>query len=478
MARFVYTVAVSLMSALLLLVAAPAFALVDTASPVYRIGNSTYSTPEAACVAAGGSTFDFVSLDPYATWLPAGYCNGKWKSDGNPFNGYASYGGQCPVGYSNNAGAQRCEQSVSQCPDGKYDPGTGVCTPVPTCSGGQVWGGTSCQCPSGQTLVNGTCQVPCTAGQTLLAGYFDMGESPIGWPQQMSICSGTCQYNYDGTVLSNTALVNGVKHYFGQGKYTSTGASCNAPTNPLPGPATPQMPPDTCPSGYDVGTVNGKHYCAPRPGTSPASAPTNGNGDPVNPYGVGPTNGPTTTTSPPVTNPDGSTTQTTTVTNPDGSTTITTTTTQPNGGSTTTTKTTPGSSNSGGSGSSTGKGTGTGGNGTGGDSGACDADPSSQLCNPTANIGDIYTKKDKTFASVFAANRDAFLATPTGTAVGGFFNVSGGGACPTPSALIPWINVTLTWNLLCQGWGAAALAVAHLVLLVVAAFGAFRVAVE
>lgn len=173
------------------------------------------------------------------------------------------------------------------------------------------------------------------------------------------------------------------------------------------------------------------------------------------------------------TNEDGSTTttETTKTTNPDGSTTTTTTTTttRPDGTSTstTTTTTTPGTGNGSGDGEGDGEET------------ECEKNPSGSGCGGTpAEVGELWTPKGKTLESVLATHKAAMLGTPAGSAVVGFFSVSGGGSCPQSAGTIPLLNASVSFAPFCSGLGADVLGMLKAALLVVASFFAFRVAIE
>lgn len=184
----------------------------------------------------------------------------------------------------------------------------------------------SCTCNTGYSALNGQCVASCTAhsGQNFSTGFYDMGTSPTAMPQH-SGCDGGCGTSFNGTFPVSRALVGGVYHYFGQGSFVYDGSVCSGGT-PSTSSAGASTPAPTCASGQSMGQVNGQTVCLGSGGT-----PTNPNTSPT----------PSTkTTTPTVTNPDGSTTQTSTQQNPDGSTTTTTTNTATNGTVTTSSTTT------------------------------------------------------------------------------------------------------------------------------------------
>lgn len=195
-----------------------------------------------------------------------------------------------------------------------------------TVKGSIVQDTTSCTCPTGTVVdpSSGLCVAPpCTSGETLSSGFYDMGTSPTAMPQH-SGCDGGCGTSFNGTFPVSRALVGGVYHYFGQGSFVKDGSTCST-GSPSPTSAGSSTPAPTCASGQSMGQVNGQTVCLGSGGT-----PTNPNASPA----------PNTkTTTPTVSNPDGSTTQTSTQQNADGSTTTTTTNTAPDGTVTTSSNT-------------------------------------------------------------------------------------------------------------------------------------------
>jgi len=109
----------------------------------------------------------------------------------------------------------------------------------------------------------------------------------------------------------------------------------------------------------------------------------------------------------------------------------------------------------------------------------CDINPSAQGCGGDgAPIGDLYAKKTKTVQQVLNKAKDDLRASALGTSVGGFFNVSEGGSCPTVSGNIPLLNATFTFNAFCTPLAANMFAVLRGVLLMLAAWMAFRIAID
>ncbi len=82
------------------------------------------------------------------------------------------------------------------CNDGSVSPSClcsscGVYTPPPppTCSGGQIWNGSACVCPSGEVYLNGLCTIPmqtCSGGQILSGGF-------CVCPQGQALVNGQCR---------------------------------------------------------------------------------------------------------------------------------------------------------------------------------------------------------------------------------------------------------------------------------------------
>lgn len=313
----------------------------------------------------------------------------------------------------------------------------------------------------------------CDKGKTVSSGYFDIGVSASASPVIIA-CRNACELIFDGSSPAGNALVGGVKHYFASGSYVSTGNGCD-PSNqgPDPGAGGPSLPPDACAPGQVMGTVNGKKVCA---AGGPASAPTST--PPTVPKDPSTSKTDTTTT----TNPDGSqtTTTTTTTTSSGGgsSTTTTSTTTKPDGSSTSTSTTT----GSGpvykppGSGSSTGTGTET---GNDSEKTPCELNSSDTGCggNPAA-LGSIRTAGTRTVGDAIGDARNAFMASALGSAVGGFFNVNGAAACPAWLWDIPYLDAHVNFNFFCLEFATTAFALMKAVVLVVASFFAFRIAVE
>lgn len=110
--------------------------------------------------------------------------------------------------------------------------------------------------------------------------------------------------------------------------------------------------------------------------------------------------------------------------------------------------------------------------------GECEANPSAAGCggNP-AGVGQLYTGKGKTWEQVIGTFRDSLMASPIGMGVGGFFTVALGGTCPTWTWSIPFVNATATLDMFCTSMANTVFLAIRAVLLVIAGWFAFRVAI-
>lgn len=362
-------------------------------------------------------------------------------------------GGVTSCKYTPQGGSYSLSQVAGTCPANST--GTSSCT----CNSGYVEDGTHTSCVPAPVV--------CTVGTTLSSGYYDSGTSIAGGPPA-AVCNNGCLSTFDGTFPTGSSMVDGVKHYYAKGSYNGVGFNCNsgngvgqaggAGNAPAPVGA---VPPDSCSAGKVMGQVNGQNVCVtPGDGTStpPKADP------PTSTDSTGTTSSSTT-----VANPDGSTTTTTTTvaTGVDGSktTTVTTATTSADGKTTTTGSTTTGAVPTKDAGKNT----------------ACQDNPASSGCggdpSPVDGAG-LYTAKDKTVASVLTNAKNTLTASGLGSAVGGFFNVSGGGGCPSTAWNIPYLNKTVTVDTWCSSFAVNAYSVIRGVLLMVAGFMAFRIAIE
>ncbi|MEJ1167388.1 hypothetical protein V9K97_27120 [Variovorax sp. CCNWLW186] len=120
-----------------------------------------------------------------------------------------------------------------------------------------------------------------------------------------------------------------------------------------------------------------------------------------------------------------------------------------------------------------------GGKGAGVSQSTCQENPSAQGCGGEgAGIGDLYAKKDKTIAQVMKKASDDLKAAPLGSAVGGFFTVGSGGSCPSPSGVVPFLNKAVTFDMFCTNFAAQMFLIVRMVLLMLATWMAFRVAID
>ncbi|ATA54547.1 hypothetical protein CKY39_16025 [Variovorax boronicumulans] len=90
----------------------------------------------------------------------------------------------------------------------------------------------------------------------------------------------------------------------------------------------------------------------------------------------------------------------------------------------------------------------------------------------------MYGKKDKTIAQVMKKASDDLKAAPLGSAVGGFFTVGSGGTCPSPSGVVPFLNKSVTFDMFCTSFAAQMFLIVRMVLLMLATWMAFRVAID
>lgn len=244
------------------------------------------------------------------------------------------------------------------------------------------------ECPAGLVEDGGVCRQPnvCdeTAGQTVSSGLYDLGTDPEALPPTTT-CDGQCELSYTGSGVVTRQLVGGVWHYFAEGSYTRVASACSGSTAIDGAPALP--PPSCDPATQDQGTVNGRFVCLPRETTK------------------------TTTESPPVTNPDGSTTQTTTTDNGDGTQDITVTVTMPDGTKTVTTTTAPAPNS---------------------DNSFCEANPTHDSCR----------KDDIPWGEIPEAGLIPVHEVETSTA----YDVMGGeGQCPADQT-VSFLGQSITWS--------------------------------
>lgn len=107
------------------------------------------------------------------------------------------------------------------------------------------------------------------------------------------------------------------------------------------------------------------------------------------------------------------------------------------------------------------------------------ASPCTTNCDGPA-YKDLYTKTDVTKEGVIDSYAAKVKALPIMSAVGNFFTVNGGGSCPVWSGTIDigfGQSVTLSNDFACQPWFTALSPAFHAVLMLVAAWLAFRVSI-
>lgn len=333
---------------------------------------------------------------------------------------------------------------------------------VESCPANSTLGTGGCSCITGYTEKDGQCKqnLPqCTPGGTVAGpGYFEMGPSAASGPP-MAVCINGCLAMFDGTAPAGSSLKGNVKTYYAKGSYYAWGSSCTpSATVPSSASSSAAVPADTCAAGQAMGTVNGNRVCVDQSGGNP----------------VPPTSG----------NQASSESTTTTTQNADGTTTTTTTTTTkaPGGGTTTTTSSTTNGTDANGKPTSTTT-TSTTGAQTDREAerGKCEKNSSDAGCGGAPKDisgGGLYAPKEATVKGVLEGARDTLMASPVGSAVTGFFSVSGGGSCPSSSGTIPWINATISIDAFCSSFAAAIFLVIRSVLLVIAGWMAFRVAID
>lgn len=308
-------------------------------------------------------------------------------------------------------------------------------------------------CPYGEIKMNGVCEpIVCPAGQ-------HFGRDPYNTALEIHRCVEDCPVN----TISNIDAVTHIQVCAPEGPIPP-----NESDSPTCAPGQVQVgftgsgnaicmnPPDNpCPQGtHNIGT-NAEPNCA---GDKPSEESTTSE-----------TKHPEETTN----NPDGSTTKTnkTETTYPDGSKLTTTTKTTTNSDGTTTTQVTTQCSKQGACG-----GTATGGSGNGSGNGTGDGEGDDDSGNPAPLDGDLYTKKDDTFASVMQTFRDTVQAAPVVSAATNFLSVSVGGAgCPSWSVSVPYLNVVAdVGQYFCSGLMTSVFGIIAAGLMLGASYVAFR----
>lgn len=214
------------------------------------------------------------------------------------------------------------------------------------------------------------------------------------------------------------------------------------------------LPPIPCPEGYNLGEVNGVPGCYPAGdggGDPDPGDPDPGDPDPDDPDPIPDPDDPN--------NPGG---------NHGGGTG------GGNGGSGTGGNGGDGGSGGGGGNNPGGDGNGVGsgdGDGDGEGEGECEGDD----CGPGApgEIGELYSKKDKTWGTVLTDFRQKVSDAPFAQAADGFFTVSASGSCPVWRTTLPMVG-TITIDHFCQSWALMWLQIAGYAVLAAASFAAFR----
>jgi hypothetical protein len=322
----------------------------------------------------------------------------------------------------------------------------------------------SAECPSPATWdeTSHTCKAPnnCPAKAPLIGVYAKGGDG--------TICSDGCEFQTGGGV----GITLGGNTY-SSGSWTPSGNACSANSKPPSVPFDPSKP---------VCVSNGESYatCVQPDGTHCVSSPSGAQlcwkpgetGPRITTDGtLGGNHQPANTPTPPPDNQVG----------PVDKSTTTTTTTINNVTTTTTTTITSGTGNTGGqantgTGGTDSKGGKPTGNPTAGGSG--DGKDGNGTGTAVSGFGTgLYTKTQDTIPSVYAEFKTAVQNAPIIHAADSFFSYSGGGACPvfTVPATAYW--QTLTFDYLCKSPLSTLLQFGGYMVLAVAAFKAFKIAV-
>lgn len=364
-------------------------------------------------------------------------------------------------------GTNYCQYQFLE-PDNGYMNRTLVVATVNSACPANSSGTTDCQCNVGYTESNGQCTKPvtCTAGQVVASGYFDAGTSVAGGPPAAG-CKGGCLAVFDGTFPAGSAVVGGTKHYYARGSYVNFGSPCKegasgGTSDTLPVEQT-DRPADTCAPGQVPGQVNGSTVCVtPGDGTTPPK---------IEP--------------PKDTNQSTSTSSTETRTNPDGSTTTTTTTTTTGAGggtSTTTTSTTKNPDGSVRGTTTTTTGTATTKEAEEAGKSECEKNPSGKGCGgeaTTTTAEGLYTKKEATVAAILAGASTKLGQAPLASAASGFFNLGAtGGGCTAGTWYIDYFKTSIAAPSYCSDFATRMFSIIRVVLLLIATWMAFRVAID
>lgn len=371
-----------------------------------------------------------------------------------------------------------------------------------SCPTGQNWtlSGTSCtrpDCVSPQVRQSdGTCAAPpCVPDTVVSSGFYDMGVSPKGFDDKISVCANGCQATFYGYAPYGTSLVGGVTHYWAQGEYrvapgaSGNGTTCTSGTAPTQSAA---IAPDTCGATQGKAMMNGKTVCI----NTTTGQPADTNGVPPDTTAKPGNSTTTNKTADPTT---GSTTTTTTTTAPDGSTSVVTTTCDASGDNcSTSTTNTPGSG--GGTGAWTGGGSGSGGAGGGtGDSDDptgttddstndfCAENPDNEMCakikaGTGAGTSDLYTKGTRTTTDVFNDFGNKVKTAGFYSAATNYFSASvPAGSCSGLSQSFDFgggQSVTIDLDsIFCGSTAAAIFSILGYGLMLAASWTAFRIAI-
>lgn len=347
--------------------------------------------------------------------------------------------------------------------------------PVNSCPANSTDNGAGgCGCKTGYSESNGSCgAVPsCAFGTPVKSGYFDYGKDPAGAPPAL-VCAGGCSALFYGDLPAGSSIVDGVKHWYAKGSYQMSGGTCDATDANTPGvpSSSSGIPADACGQNQNQGTVtqNGqtKTVCVDKVPDDPSKAgQAAGTNDPNK--------------------PNTSSSTTINITNNNNGTTTTTTTTVTNGGNGTT-KTEKTTEVKDADGKTVSKGTETTWSGKQTDAEAqkskCEENAAAEGCggNPKDISGStLYTPKDKTAGGVLTAAKDTILSSPLGSAMGGFFTVSGGGTCTAMHGSVTLFDraMSIDGDVFCSSFAAQMFLIVRAVVMLLAVWWAWRVAVE
>lgn len=418
--------------------------------------NSDAGANAACAVFVGGQSW---MTTEYYSWNDGNPSCAIGNADQSAMHTYGySYQSACPA---NSTGSDSCTCNSGYVEDGTHT--SCITTLAGDCAalsgqsaGSQTWAGNTSDyyfCDSYNSAGNGHCVVHATRSIGWQEGYVSTG----AW---MSQGLGTYTGDYSDSCTGGGADV-------GTPAGTTPGGGADTGVLPTPGTAAPAP----CPDGQAPGTVNGVTSCFPMGATTPTSAPSpdTGSKTTTNADGTSTTTATTGTTA--CQNGQCTTTTTTTVTTKDAS--GNTTGTSSTGSQSTQSKNAFCAANP--TDPQCGAVTG----GATGNANGCTSNPSAAGCGgAAAAIGSIWTGKGVTVAQVLQEASDTMSRSPIGSAVGGFFNVSGGGSCPSSAWTIPYLNKTVEVDTWCSSFAGTAFAVIRGVLLMVAGFMAFRIAIE